>query len=431
MKDTLSSCLVSKARLLKGGCMKGLKALQSNFKIVLDDLKDFGRVATFKRTFFQDMDLLEKHLTKEILHEIDCKNALTKLRTIELVKEISLDSKTKDVHAIKYKISKAKERCMAYFRSLHSHFQVLSKEDLIGTRIKHGFKRAFLSFFGPDDDIFTKKYFVEYTGIEVKHFKDTLLQHLGNVKKFVTERTRHQKQYDRKVKKRQMQMQESKVDTGKALDASLVVTVSSGTESEVQDEGSRSENDTDANDADIRPIYDQELMAEVQLPAEFKSPLLDPLPEKQATELLNQSIESENICLKQTVAQFQKDFLRMEAHYVTETINIELENSVAKLLIENEHLNKENEYLKKTYKDLYDSIKKTRVQTKDHNDSLTAQLNKKSIENADLKAQIQKKVFAIAALKNKLRKLKGNIVDTKFAKPSILGKPTLQPLRNQ
>nr|GEU45379.1 copia protein [Tanacetum cinerariifolium] len=37
------------------------------------------------------------------------------------VKESSLDSATKDVHAIKYKMSKAKERCMTYFRSLHSH----------------------------------------------------------------------------------------------------------------------------------------------------------------------------------------------------------------------------------------------------------------------------------------------------------------------
>ncbi|GJS30828.1 hypothetical protein Tco_0491448 [Tanacetum coccineum] len=54
-----------------------------------------------------------------------------------------------------------------------------------------------------------------------------------------------------------------------------------------------------------------------------------------------------------------------------------------------------------------------------------------SVENADLKAQLQEKVFAIAALKNELRKLKGNSVDTKFAKPSVLGKPVLQPLRNQ
>ncbi|GKA57514.1 hypothetical protein Tco_0756702 [Tanacetum coccineum] len=84
-----------------------------------------------------------------------------------------------------------------------------------------------------------------------------------------------------------------------------------------------------------------------------------------------------------------------------ETINIELEHSVAKLL-------KENETLKKHYKDLYDSIK-----------------------TADLKAQIQEKVFAIAALKNDSRKLKGNSVDTKFAKASVLGKPVLQSLINQ
>ncbi|GKC45499.1 hypothetical protein Tco_1063221 [Tanacetum coccineum] len=51
--------------------------------------------------------------------------------------------------------------------------------------------------------------------------------------------------------------------------------------------------------------------------------------------------------------------------------------------------------------------------------------------NAELKAQIQEKVFAIAALKNDLRKLKGNSVDTKFDKTSVLGKPVLPSLRNQ
>ncbi|GJT39816.1 hypothetical protein Tco_0939681 [Tanacetum coccineum] len=69
---------------------------------------------------------------------------------------------------------------------------------------------------------------------------------------------------------------------------------------------------------------------------------------------------------------------------VIESINIDLENKVAKLLKENEHL----------------------------------------------KAQIQEKVFATATLKKKLRKATCNSVDTKFAEPSILGKPHLQPLRN-
>ncbi|GJV85495.1 hypothetical protein Tco_1525393 [Tanacetum coccineum] len=191
------------------------------------------------------------------------------------VKESSLDSETKDVHAIKYKMSKEKERCMTYFQSLHSHVQVLSKEDLKGTRIEYGFKRTFMSLFGQDDDTFTstiqmtEKYFEENTRIEVKHFRDTLIQHTGNVKKSVAERTRHQRQYDRRVNKRQMQTQERKVDTSKALDADLVVTYSSRTESKVQDERSRPGNDTNTDDANIRPIYNEEPMAEVQLTAEY------------------------------------------------------------------------------------------------------------------------------------------------------------------
>nr|GEU70761.1 hypothetical protein [Tanacetum cinerariifolium] len=71
---------------------------------------------------------------------------------------------------------------------------------------------------------------------------------------------------------------------------------------------------------------------------------------------------------------------------VLETINIELESSVAKLLTENEKLNKENEHLKQTYKELFD----LRIHTKDHNDSLIAQVNSKTVENADLKADLGK-----------------------------------------
>ncbi|GKB41940.1 hypothetical protein Tco_0886882 [Tanacetum coccineum] len=114
---------------------------------------------------------------------------------------------------------------------------------------------------------------------------------------------------------------------------------------------------------------------------------------------------------------------------VIEMINIELEHSVAKLLAANEQLHKENEHLKQTYKELFDSIKKTKVQNKDNSESLISQINQKFVENADLKAQLQEKVFANAALKNELRKIKGNSVDTKFTKASILGKPSLEPSR--
>ncbi|GKB63673.1 retrovirus-related pol polyprotein from transposon TNT 1-94 [Tanacetum coccineum] len=89
-----------------------------------------------------------------------------------------------------------------------------------------------------------------------------------------------------------------------------------------------------------------------------------------------------------------------------ETINIELEHSVSKLLSENEVLHKEIDHLKKIYKDQFDSIKKTRALSKEHCESLIAQLNFKSMENADLKGQIQKKVFVTTALQNELRRLK-------------------------
>ncbi|GJR70697.1 integrase, catalytic region, zinc finger, CCHC-type containing protein [Tanacetum coccineum] len=88
-----------------------------------------------------------------------------------------------------------------------------------------------------------------------------------------------------------------------------------------------------------------------------------------------------------------------------ETINIELEHRVTKLIAENEHL-------KQTYKQLYDSIKPSRVQAKEHAESLVNQLNQKSVEITDLNAQLQEKVFVITTLKNDLRKFKGkDIVD--------------------
>nr|GEV72037.1 hypothetical protein [Tanacetum cinerariifolium] len=66
-----------------------------------------------------------------------------------------------------------------------------------------------------------------------------------------------------------MQTTKGKVNTSKALDASLVDTESSVTESKEQDTSSRSRNDAHADDVDIRPIYDEEPMDEVQTTAEI------------------------------------------------------------------------------------------------------------------------------------------------------------------
>ncbi|GJX95878.1 hypothetical protein Tco_0351676 [Tanacetum coccineum] len=88
-----------------------------------------------------------------------------------------------------------------------------------------------------------------------------------------------------------------------------------------------------------------------------------------------------------------------------ETINIELDHRVSKLIAENEHL-------KQTYKQLYNSIKPAHIRSKEQCDDF----NLKSVEISDLNASLQKKVLVITALKDDLRKLKGKaLVDDAIA----------------
>ncbi|GJZ32561.1 hypothetical protein Tco_0577997 [Tanacetum coccineum] len=470
------------------------------------------------------------------------------------MESLNSNSQERELHQLQQMQDKAKESCMTSFRLLHSFLQVLSYNEL---KINGCFERAFATLFEQDvqtftcsmllhldqlekqldkdefqedrsmaafwvinkqfqmfidsqftwdyDSQMTEKYFAEYTRIEVRQFRDSLIQHMESVKKSIDERAQLKRQYDRRVNKRLMQMQESKVVSSKALDASLVVTECSGTKSDEHITSSSSGTYiTHVVDADIRPVNDQVSSAEVHLTAQHnvlaneqqhtdqsepsydtyllekvdsnttpdstnmshrggeidqdaeqdqvKSPLLkaeflktnDMVEKEVYNELSNRFLQLEKHCISLEISMQQKEEsfqshkpcknqespefreffeindskaqlhakttlicnlknqiksvkeasneakLKKEIN-VLETINIELESSVAKLLAENEKLNKKNEHLKQTYKELYDSIKKTRIQTKDHNDSLIAQVNSKTVKNADLKAQIQEK----------------------------------------
>ncbi|GJW89436.1 retrovirus-related pol polyprotein from transposon TNT 1-94 [Tanacetum coccineum] len=108
-----------------------------------------------------------------------------------------------------------------------------------------------------------------------------------------------------------------------------------------------------------------------------------------------------------------------------ETINIELDHRVSKLIAENEHL-------KQTYKQLYDSIKPTRIRSKEQCDALINQVNQKSVEISDLNVSLQEKGLVITALKDELRKLKGkdladNVVTKHTIAPEML-KIDVEPL---
>ncbi|GJY69470.1 hypothetical protein Tco_0472452 [Tanacetum coccineum] len=94
-----------------------------------------------------------------------------------------------------------------------------------------------------------------------------------------------------------------------------------------------------------------------------------------------------------------KDKIKQDLEEI-ETINIELDHRVTKLIAENEHL-------KQTYKQLYDTIKPACIRSKEQCDDLINQVNIKSVEISDLNASLQEKALVITALKDELRKLKG------------------------
>ncbi|GJV28186.1 DNA helicase [Tanacetum coccineum] len=111
----------------------------------------------------------------------------------------------------------------------------------------------------------------------------------------------------KRVNERQMQTIEENNDTSKSLNASLVDTKSSGTESGEQDTSSRLGNDVDADDVDIKPVL---------------------------SNLTSIMKESQFLKEKSNEAKVKNDM------DVIETINIELDYKVAKLLKDDETLKK-------------------------------------------------------------------------------------------
>ncbi|GKB07217.1 hypothetical protein Tco_0835501 [Tanacetum coccineum] len=103
--------------------------------------------------------------------------------------------------------------------------------------------------------------------------------------------------------------------------------------------------------------------------------------------------------IKSLSGKMNEDKIKKDLEEI-ETINIELDHSVSNLIAENEHL-------KQTYKQLYDSIKPTCIRSKEQCDVLINQVNQKSVEISDLNAKIQEQGLTVTALKDELRKLKG------------------------
>ncbi|GJX19248.1 hypothetical protein Tco_0221925 [Tanacetum coccineum] len=161
---TVSSCsnsnIQEKTQLSRSRCM-----------FLLETLQDYGTMPIFKRMFSQDLDLLEQHLTKDILSRTDCTTTLTDLRT-------------------------------KFENAFHSEFE---------ERMQN------------------------YTRYDAQSFYHAMIFNMDSLRKYMLELILHQQRLHNSIR----------------------------TNSTVQDDNSRSGNDTNVDNADIRPICDEELMAEV------------------------------------------------------------------------------------------------------------------------------------------------------------------------
>ncbi|GKB08696.1 hypothetical protein Tco_0837008 [Tanacetum coccineum] len=240
---------------------------------------------------------------------------------------------------------KSKESCMVSFQQLHSHLKCLSNNDLKETQIEYGFKRAFATLFGQDLETFTGTMFLymdqlqkqldneEFQEIVIlclafkvpRHsysaalihshgfiwiennfdmtlqhnssntssttnpeFRDTLIQHMESVKKSIGERAQHKMEYESRVNERQ-------IHNKKRLKREMALDALDARQQHTEQPEFINEGEVDQNAEQCHEIC----------------PLPAKLTDDKTTELSNQLLESENVCLKKTVAQCQKDFAKL------------------------------------------------------------------------------------------------------------------------
>nr|GEU99307.1 hypothetical protein [Tanacetum cinerariifolium] len=144
----------------------------------------------------------------------------------------------------------------------------------------------------------------------------------------------------------------------------------------------------------------------------FDQYLIDELTKYQEKETVIKQLKER---VKSLSGNVDKDKVKRDIDEI-ETINIKLEDMVSKLVAENEHL-------KQTYKQLYDSIKQARIQSKKQCDALINQVNINSVEISDLNVSFQEQALVITALKEELRNLKGKaVVENDVTSPTITPK---------
>ncbi|GJR99500.1 hypothetical protein Tco_0316009 [Tanacetum coccineum] len=189
--DTLEQQL-TKETILESNCQNAFRVLKTQFEKIftsvlikpssLDGMyarKDFRAYTSmepqlFKEIILKNFDFIEDYMLKTIIHaqtiqkRLDDKKLQIQECTVQEVK--ALDAISED---------KAKKSCMVSFRKLHSHLKHLSHDNLKGTRIESGFKRAFATLFGQDVETFIGTMFLNMDQLEKQLDKEEF-QEIGS-----------------------------------------------------------------------------------------------------------------------------------------------------------------------------------------------------------------------------------------------------------
>ncbi|GKD31117.1 hypothetical protein Tco_1241895 [Tanacetum coccineum] len=175
------------------------------------------------------------------------------------------------------------------------------------------------------------KVFQKYTLHDIKSTKDMLVRYLSAIEKEIDARAHHEGELVRVYDSRVMvYMVKDKCDDG------LVVKARRGTEFDMRGECSKSRNDTQAEGPDIRlsndtkPLHEVESTVASNMNANDRQHAEQPkfinegkvnqdaeqCLETKSTESLNQTLVSENDCLKKTIAKLKNDFSKLEAQRI-------------------------------------------------------------------------------------------------------------------
>ncbi|GJR66607.1 hypothetical protein Tco_0012672 [Tanacetum coccineum] len=301
------------------------------------------------------------------------------------MESLNSNSQERELHKLQQMQDNAKESCMTSFQLLHSFLQVLSYDESKSKRVS---KRAFMTLFGQDNKTFTSTMFL---------YVDQLQNQLGK----------------------------DEFQEDKSMAAFWVL------------------NNQFQKFIDWQYFLDYDSEMTEKLFAEYTGIKYD----RRMKERQMQSRESKVVSSKALDASLvvtECSGTKSDEHitssssgtYITHVvdedirpINNQVPSAEVHLIAQHNVLANEQQHTDQSELS-YDTYLLEKVDINTTPDSTNISHRGGDIDQ-DVKQDQVKSPLLKAYIKNELRKLKGNSVDTKFAKPSILGKPVLQPLRNQ